>query len=146
MSNASVWCAGWGEGGLERRWDAGREGCGWAIRWSWSPVTLRSWRLPGADVAACSLPLKSQPVFFFSYFFFFSGGVCLVCEHLWETQTTRGLAPVRQLSELHISPILTMSPLTTRRAVWGDFCLGLWICIFTIWFSCIDLLKIFYPV
>lgn len=33
--------------------------CGWAIQWFWSPVALRSWRLPGADVAACSMPLKN---------------------------------------------------------------------------------------
>lgn len=33
--------------------------CGWAIHWFWSPVALRSWRLPGADVAACSMPLKN---------------------------------------------------------------------------------------
>lgn len=44
-----------------------------------SPVTLRSRRLPGADVAACSLPLKSKPVGFIFLFFFL---VCLVCEHL----------------------------------------------------------------
>lgn len=47
-----------------------------------------------------------------SQFFFL---VCWVCEHLWKAQTPRGLAPVRQLSEQHISQILTMSPLTSRR-------------------------------
>lgn len=36
-----------------------------------SPVTFRSWRLPGADVAACSLPQKNQPFFFLLFFFFF---------------------------------------------------------------------------
>lgn len=82
----------------------------------WASVTLRRQLLSGADVDASFSPLKSWPGFYF--LFFNAGGVwgsqgwfVDVCG----TQTTRGLALVRQLSEQRSFEILTTSLLTIRK-------------------------------